>query len=336
MKLPNLKLNGKQLLGLSLLLVLLTFSVGVVKAQEMSRTITLAYPALEHKLNPGDKAQGFTKIINRSTVPLTFRVSVQDYVVMDTIGTPTILPPNTLSNKYSAAAWIGITPETFTLQPGATQIINYYIQVPADARPGGHYAAITYIPVVGQGVKGSGSTVNSELGSLFYITINGPIHEQALISKFFANPFQEYGPVNVFTQLKNLGDLHIAPKGTITVTGVFFNQTQSLATHNIFPGAARDFQNTFGQSLMVGRYKATLMASYGSNNNLPLMATMYFWVFPWRVALVIVLAIAALVLAGLYLRKKKKDGHKKTETKEEAATKPEVKAEATPTTEEVK
>src|ERR1035437_10607761 len=142
MKLPNLKLNRKQLLGLSLLFVLLTFSVGVVKAQETARIITLAYPTLEHKLNPGDRAQGFTKIINRSAVPLTFKVAVRDYVVLDTLGTPTLLPPDTLSDKYSAAAWIGITPETFTLQPEATQIINYYIQVPTTARPGGHYAAI--------------------------------------------------------------------------------------------------------------------------------------------------------------------------------------------------
>ena len=329
MKLPNLKLKNENLKLKTILVLFFTFYVLgstfalVAHAQETARTITLSYPALVHKLNPGDKAQGITKITNRSSVPLTFKASVQDYVVLDTIGTPTILPPNTLSDKYSAAAWIGITPGTFTLQPGAEQIINYFIQVPADARPGGHYAAITYVPVVTQGVNGSGSTVNSELGSLFYITISGPIHEQTLISKFFANPFQEYGPVNILTQLKNLGDLHIAPKGTITVTGPFFNQTQSLATHNIFPGAARDFQNTFGQSLMVGRYKATLMASYGSNGNLPLVATMYFWVFPWRVSLVIILAIAALVLAGLYLRKKKKDGHKKpAEAKEEVVVAP--------------
>jgi hypothetical protein len=311
MKLPKIKLNNKQLLGLLLTLLFLIFATGVVTAQELKRTITLNYPILTHKLNPGDRAEGITKIINQSVVPLTFKVSVQDYVVLDTIGTPSILPPNTLSNKYSAAAWIGVTPETFTLQPGDKQTINYYIQIPQDARPGGHYAAIVYSPVVNKGVTGSGSTVNSQLGSLFYITVNGPIKEQALVTKFFANPFQEYGPVNILTQLKNLGDLHITPQGTITVTGLFFNQTQNLATHNIFPEAARDFQNTFGQALMVGRYKAVLLASYGTHSNLPLMATVYFWVFPWRVTLVIVLAGVALILAALYLRKRKKDGSKK-------------------------
>jgi hypothetical protein len=319
MKLPNLKLNSKQLLGLSLVILFLTLAAGAVKAQEMKRTVTLAYPALVHKLNPGDRAEGITKIINRSSTTLTFKLSVQDYVVLDTQGTPSILPPNTLSNKYSAAAWIGVTPELFTLKAGDTQTINYYVQVPANARPGGHYAAIVYTPVVGQGVTGSGSTITSQLGSLFYITVNGPIHEQALITKFFANPFQEYGPVNILTEIKNLGDLHIAPKGTIAVSGLFFGQTQNLDTHNIFPEAGRDYQNTVGQTLMIGPYKAVLLASYGNNNNLPLMATVYFWVFPWRITLVIVLAVVALILASLYYRKRKKDGSKKTK---EADVKP--------------
>jgi hypothetical protein len=295
----------------------------VALAQELKRTITVVYPALVHTLNPGDRAEGITRIINQSEVPLTFKVSIQDYVVLDTIGTPTFLPPKALSNKYSAAAWISIVPEAFTLQPGDKQTINYYIQVPQDARPGGHYAAIVYTPVIDKGVAGSGSTVNSQIGSLFYVTINGPIKEQVLISKFLANPFQEYGPVDVLTQLKNLGDLHLAPKGTVTVTGLFFNQTQSLPTHNIFPEAARDFSNTFGQTLMVGRYKATLMASYGISNNLPLVATVYFWVFPWRITLVIIFAAIALILSALYLKKRRKDGSTKpTEAKEEVVVVP--------------
>src|ERR1035437_1258116 len=311
MKLPNLPFKKlKKTIAISAILLVL-MGVGIAKAQELQRTVTIAYPTLTHKLNPGDSTEGFTKVINQSTSTLTFKLGVQDFVVTDTLGTPNIIPPGTLNNKYSAAAWIGATPETFTLKPGETQKLNYYVQVPKDARPGGHYAAIVYSPIVTEALTGSGGTVNSQLGSLFYITINGPINEQVSITKFFANPFQEYGPVNILTQLKNLGDLHTVPKGTITVSGLFFNQTQDLPTHNIFPEAARDFSNTFGKSLMVGQYKATLMGSYGASNNLPLVATVYFWVFPWRVTLVIVLTAVALILGGLYIKKRKKDGSNK-------------------------
>lgn len=317
MQLPNIQFKGLKLtIALAALFLALATPAG---AQEAQRTVTLTYPALTHVLNPGGHAEGITKITNQSNVPLTFNLNVQDFVVTNTIGSPTILPPNTLSSKFSAAAWIGVTPNTFTLQPGHEQVINYYIQVPSTARPGGHYAAIVYTPIVTKGVTGSGSTVNTQLGSIFYITVNGPITEKALITKFFADPFSEYGPVKILTQIKNLGDLHISPKATITVSGLFYNQSQNLDTHNIFPEAARDFENSMGQVLMIGRYKAVLMGSYGSNNNLPLVASVYFWVFPWRLAIVIVLAIIALILAALYLKKRKKEGPKEPKKAEKEA-----------------
>jgi len=305
-KIKDLRSKNNKLLLFSFVFLFLLLKTTPANAQEDQRTINLTNPTLTHVLNPGDKTEGITKITNQSNIPLTFNLSVQDFIVTDTLGTPNILPPNTLNNKYSAASWIGISPNTFTLQPGQQQTINYYIQVPADARPGGHYAAITYTPAVDKNVSGSGSTVNSELSSIFYITINGPILEKALVSKFFVNSFSEYGPVKILTQIKNLGDLHTSPKTTITVSGLFYNQSKDLDSHNIFPEAARDFENTFGQTFMIGRYKAMLIGSYGENNNLPLVANVYFWVFPWRIATIIALAIVALILATLYLRKRKK------------------------------
>jgi len=275
------------------------------QAQETQRTYTITPPTITQKLNPGQNAEGILKVFNNTDQSLTFTTAAKDFIVQDTIGTPTFLPNNTLSNKYSAASWLGVTPATFTIAPHQRQELNYYIHVPANARPGGHYAAVTYTPSVSLGVSGTGASVNTEAGSLFYIEINGPITENSSITKFFANFFQEYGPVKISTQIKNLGDLHITPQGAITVTGLLFNQTQNLTNHNIFPEAARDFDNTFGQTWMIGRYKAVFLASYGKDNNLPLMATVYFWVFPWRLAVVIVLTIVALILAALYLRRRK-------------------------------
>lgn len=280
--------------------------VGAVAAQELQRTFTVINPSIVHQINPGGYAEGTTKVINESNVPLTFQVSVQDYVVNDTKGTPEILAPNTLNSKYSAAAWIGITPNVFTVKPGAKQVLNYYIQVPYDAKPGGHYSAIVYMPIINKTENQTGGSVNTQVGSLFYVTVSGPVKESASVSKFFANSLQEYGPVNILTQIKNLGDLHIAPKGTITVSGLLFKKSQSLQKFNIFPETARDFENSFGSTFMFGRYKADFVGSYGVNNNLPLVASISFWVFPWKIMIIIVLVIIALILGWQYMQKKKK------------------------------
>ena len=78
---------------------------------------------------------------------------------------------------------------------------------------------------------------------------------------------------------------------------------------------------------MIGPYKAVLMASYGVNNNLPLTATVYFWVFPWRIALVITLAIIAIILgfstSAIAKRRQKQPEEPTTEAKTPPAEKKE-------------
>lgn len=333
-KLPNHRLKIKDLrfkrIGFLILFLLSTFnfllSTSASRGQELVRTMTITPPTAGFTLNPGETAEGQMKIINDSPNPITFNVGVQDYIVVDTIGTPNILPPNTLNSKYSAASWIGVTPSRFTVKPGQRQVVDYFIQVPKNAKSGGHYAAAIYT-AQSKGEQQTGAAVTAQIGTLFYITVTGPITETANVSKFFANAFQEYGPVKILTQIKNNGDLHITPTGALTVSGLFFNKSQDLPTHNIFPETARDFENTVGQNLMIGRYKAVLLASYGVNNNLPLTATLYFWVFPWRLALIIILAIIAVILGWKYYQKRKKEQHK---AKEDA------KSEAPETSQEVK
>lgn len=292
-----------------------------VYSQETVRTITITPPTAAVKLDAGKTTEGQMKIINDSPNPITFSVNVQDYIVVDTLGTPNILPPNTLNNKYSAASWIAVSPSSFTVNPGKRQVINYYVQIPSYAKPGGHYAAAIFTPK-SEGGGGSGAVVTGQIGTLFYVTVNGPITENATVTKFFTDKFHEYGPIKILTQIKNMSDLHITPKGTLTVSGLFLNKSVELPTHNIFPETARDFENSVGSKLMIGRYKAVLLASYGVTNNLPLSATVYFWVFPWRLFIIIVLLVIAVILGRKYYQKRKKEQeHKdnKEEHKEEAA-----------------
>jgi len=323
---PSSEQRGYRLvIALSCLLFFLIPLKVWAQEQEIERSYTLVNPSIFHDLTPGEKTEGVSKIINQSNVPLTFQITIQDYIVYDTKGTPVMLSPNSLSQKYSAASWISASPNVFTLGPGQKQTVNYKIEVPAEARPGGHYAAIIYSPVSATSEIATGGRINTQIGSLFYLSIKGNIKEEAQLLKFEASRFYEYGPVTILTRIKNLGDLHIAPKGSIKVTGLFFEQKQDLPNHNIFPETARDFENNFGSMFMLGQYKAQLIASYGQNNNLPLTATFYFWVFPWRLAVVIFLMIIATVLGIILLEEKKKDAHKtpeepKTETQNPSPT----------------
>jgi len=296
----------KLLIPSLILVLILIFASKYVNAQQPTRTFTLVPPTVEHSLNPGEVAEGAIKIINDSNEVLTFTATTQDFIVEDNEGIPTILPPNTLSNKYSAASWLAAYPGKFTVNPHEKYELNYYLQVPLDAKPGGHYAAVIYKPDELIKVEGTGTAVNTQVGTLFYVDVKGDIKESATVAKFSANKFQEYGPVKVETQIKNLGDLHIKPIGQITITDILGRKIASLTLpeHNIFPEAVRNFENTLDKKVLFGPFTAKLTATYGKDNNLPLVAVFTFWILPWKIILVVILLIVAVILGIMYLKKK--------------------------------
>lgn len=286
------------------------FLLAHTHAQEVNRIITIVPPSESITVNPGDKKEGTLKVINDSNTPLTFTANTQDFIVTDTKGTPDFVPEGSFERQFSAAAWIGVIPGTFTVAPHDKAILHYYLQVPKDARPGGHYAGILYTPSETLGSKTTGPAVQTQIGTLFSIDVSGPIHEQASITKFLAeHGFYEYGPVNIMTQIKNFGDLHIKPLGTITISDMFGRKLAVIPfdQHNIFPLAARDYINVFGQKWMFGPFTAKFVASYGREGNLPLTASMTFWVFPWKVTVLVVLAIIAAVMGYMVWKKKQQE-----------------------------
>ncbi len=293
----------------------------VAHAQNIE-SITITAPTIELNVNPRDKKEGTVGLINDSDTTLNFATSVYDFIVQDKNGTPEILPRGTITNnKYSAANWIAVYPSTFSVAPHQRYTLNYYVQIPANAGPGGHYSAIVYQPLTSADKSGTGASIHEQIASLVYISVSGNVKESAQVTKFNAPLFNEYGPVNILTEIKNAGDVHIAPAGNITIKNIF-GQTvyvSALETRNIFPGnVALDYTNSVGQHFMFGRFKAELLASYGPDNNLPLYATVIFWVIPWRIITISLLVLIVIILGIiLFLKNKKKkssDGHSESNT----------------------
>ncbi len=291
-------------MGLAMLLF-----VSQTSAQELQQ-ITITPPKIEVTLAPGDKTEGRLGIINDSDTDMTFITGVYDFIVTDSNGTPEILPRGTmLNNKYSAANWIAVYPEEFTVKQHQRFDFNYYIQVPQDAGAGGHYAALIYQPVNASGQPAVGAKIQTQIATLVYISVKGTINESAKVTKFTAPNFSEYGPVKINTEITNYGDLHITPQATITIKDMLGRvvATADLASENIFPGGiVREYINSIGSKLMIGRFTATLLGSYGTGGNLPLNATLVFWVFPWKAATVVALILIAIILGILVWRRKKK------------------------------
>lgn len=243
-------------------------------------------------LDPGENDQVEIRFYNQSEQPITGQLSAVDFVVTSPDGAPTLLDdPTQASPKFSGTNWISLPYDQITI--AATNRVNVpvSIAVPSDAKPGGRYVAIYFQPN-NNNLANTGSGVSSRIAGLLYIRVNGEITENALVTRFNAPAFFEYGPVTVNTEILNRGDYHIQPKAVIAMTNAFGNLADQvmLREENIFPDATRIFTNEIGPKWLFGRYKLSLMGSYGTSGK-TLEAINYVWVIPWRIIAIVILAI---------------------------------------------
>ena len=261
------------------------------------------------------------KVRNESNQDKTITVSIEDFVVNDDKGTPTIVSSSKEDNRWAASSWLTVTPSNIKIKGGETKSLLLTITPPANALPGGHYAMIVYTPEIsGTLNESTGASIQTKVGTLVYITIPGDIKQNAQVKNFSAPSFSEFGPISFKSTIQNLSDIHIKPAGNIAITNMFGLKTTNIkfndpgdAGVNIFPGKNRDFTNELNKKWLFGRYKAELQAAYGTAGGVA-TAAIFFWVIPWRFLILLATAITIIVVIVMSL-KKKSDGQKGTQEK---------------------
>lgn len=302
MKNDKLKLK-RTFLTFFIVILIFSFLIFSSVSAQTSSPLTVAPARQQLALDPGQSSAVNIRFYNMSENPLSGIVKVADFIVDNDKGEPRIIDEvDQADPRFSAQAWFSLPYDRATIASNDQISFQAKIDVPADAHPGGRYVAIYFEPAallpeaIGSD-KEAGTGVASRLAALVYLKINGETVENALVSRFFVPGFFEYGPVNVKTQILNRGDYHIRPRGVITLSNVFgapVDQTL-LKEENIFPDITKDYSNSLGRKYMLGKYKLSLTASYGETGK-ALEAATYVWIFPWRIALVIILTLIILVL----------------------------------------
>ncbi|NCU33280.1 MAG: DUF916 domain-containing protein, partial [Candidatus Moranbacteria bacterium] len=292
-----------------------------VKAQTaVSTGLSAIPPRLEVEVKPDTTNTQVIKVRNESSETKTISISLRDFIVTDNQGTPNFLDiTDTESNRWSASSWIQLSETSLTIKAGETKNLNLSVIVPENALPGGHYAAVVYSPNSGSIGSSTGASVQTNVGTLVYVTVPGDINQSASIQSFTAPKFSEFGPVSFKSTIKNSSDIHIQPVGSIVVTNWLGGQTAKLALDqtNIFPYTSRNFENTLDKKWLFGRYKATLNAVYGTAGGV-VAATIFFWVIPWRLLILVAAGIGIIVTLILILKNKPKKT-KSTSSNDEVA-----------------
>lgn len=293
-----MKTISKIALSLASLLIVASIFAPLSHAQEVS--LVLSPPRVDLEGKPGDILQKTIKITNNSgDQELNLKAIVSNFIVQDDLGTP-IKVTETASGRYLASPWFTLERSELTLAPKETAQLVVIINIPKDALPGGHYAGIFFEPIPPRGLKKTVSYTTTQVGSLFGITIAGDIKYDALIKDFkVATNISEFGPIDFTTVIENQSDTHIRPKINIVIQDMIGRKLVDLPLDeiNIFPYASRTLEGIWDTVWGLGRYTATLTATYGPG----LVATrvLYFWIMPYR--LIAAIGVVLLVIIALFI-----------------------------------
>lgn len=228
-------------------------------AQLTESSITAIPPRLGEdftlKAKPGEKIQTSVRVRNGSSEKLLLKTTAQDFIVGDNGETPVPITDTDLSNRWSLASWMILTPSVNEVAPGQSVTVNVIIDVPANALPGGHYAMITHQPTTannnpaGAGGPASASFLQQRVGTLVYLMVEGPINEAAFIRKLTIPHFTEYGPVPFSFEVDNRSDIHIHPTLSVEIYNIFGRKVETIPieSKNVFPFIPRAFSGQWNR-----------------------------------------------------------------------------------------
>lgn len=286
-------------------------------------------------VNPGQTTTEQLKIINNAGQAENLQIALRSFSFNNTTGQ--IKFSDSAPNDVSS--WVSFSNPKFTLDSG--QMLNEQIKlaVPKDAGFSYSFAVIISRQNTPASVN-SGQVLKGTLADFMLLNVNRPGAVRSLkVESFKANRhLYSWLPANFSIRFKNTGNTIVQPSGNIFIQRTRNSKTpiDTLAVNPnqgyILPGTDRvitaawsdgfpvykTITNSSGTSsqrltwnwadlskLRLGRYYSELVAIYNNGSqDIPVQGQVSFWVLPWTLILILMLA-ASLILFAIWTIAKK-------------------------------
>lgn len=278
-------------------------------ADAASTNISISPLTFDLSANPGDTITNEILIRNSGSSPVVIAPEAEDFVAEGEEGQISLTESK---STYSLASWIQLDSSQFTLNGGQQQRVKFVIRVPYNAEPGGHYASVFghLSPTLSNATSGSG--VGQKIGALVLLNVGGSAKQEAKITQFSTTkPSYESGPIDFDLRVQNSGSVHVKPMGVIAVTDMFGKKVASITVDqkNILPGATRHLTAKWTNPPAFGKFTATVLTLYGTDNK-QITAVTSFWIVPWK-TIALWAGVALVVIIFLYaVRRRLKNAFK--------------------------
>lgn len=193
-----------------------------------------------------------------------------------------------------------------TLTPGKATVVDVVVTMPKDARAGGYFGAIRFIPAATE--DGGQVNMSGSVASLMLVTVPGNFKEKLTLTEFNVQQngksgkyFQNPNNLTASFRFVNDGDVQNAPFGNISVKKgdkvVYSYQFNEEAPRSVvLPDSARRWDVPLKNIGTFGHYTVEATLTYGKANK-TVNVTQDFWVVP--LVMIIGGIVGILVLIGV-------------------------------------
>jgi hypothetical protein len=303
-----------------LLLTLVFVLCPLFTSAQTSLSLSVSPTLFEMTANPGQEWESVVRVINSNSFDITVYSDVVNFAPQGEGGQGKFLPvlPGETEGQ-TLAEWLSFGKEAVLIPAEQTLEIPFAIDVPVEAPPGGHFAALLIGTKPPKDKSGQSKLETSQIvTSLVFLRVTGDVIEEGAIRSFRSTSFITESPEMGFElRFENKGNVHILPQGEIKIfnmwgqeRGIIPINRQSLFG-NVLPEQIRKYSYSWTGEWSfsdMGRYKAVTTLAYGVDARQFVSSETFFWVLPWKIASVVLLVIISFIYTvtwaiKLYIRK---------------------------------
>ena len=162
---------------------------------------------------------------------MTLYSSKEDFIAGDETGAPKFIKKEDQStDEFTLSNWIQIEDNNLVLQPNETKEVYFRLNVPNNAEPGWHYAAIFF----SQWTPGNTQVaVVQRMWVLLLVNVEWTVNINANLKKFDIQNHSEKLPITIHTTIENTGNVHIKPKGKIEIIDEEWNVLKNIGKESL-------------------------------------------------------------------------------------------------------
>lgn len=295
----------KILISVAILTILGLGSFIPTKIKAASQGIQISPINYEYEISPGNSTNGQFIVSNVTDQPMNYLLETENFSDVSDEGAPSFGGVDEPEMGITTLKdWIIIAPtdKEGTIAPGDRKMIQFSIDIPVGADPGGHYAALFAKQVTktpeGKSVLG----VQNRVGALILVTVPGNVTKTAQITNFTYTKFFWKDPAEFAMKVKNTGSVHYDSVAKVTLTSLLGKKTEiDLGKHTIIPKFSREYAAKWNNNYPFGFYKISATAIDG--NGQTITTTGALWAIPVMIVIPVIVLLALIICIIIYLRR---------------------------------